>query len=761
MYVRDLRDAGPSCGGKAYGLSRLIAAGLPVPPGFALDHAAFRHVVGDIVASGATSDGAHHTAAAATFDDADHFALRDATLDGPDDIGCALEAAAGRIATAELPPELESDVIARARELGSRVVVRSSATLEDGDAGSAAGIFASHACPADDVWQAIRLVWTSALTPLAVAYARRRGQQIAIGVVVQREARGQRVTVYTRPPGERDSDGVLVQRGGDLSRVSRTSPGKRLADRQIVDLALRSEAAIAAQVGGADVELIQALSDALENTEVDSEGRWAENARDRAKADEELRQSIDTWVVQARPIAHPAPRRLMPPPPIVTAALHDGREWTWDVTHNPDPLSPAQTGLVERVERAGLGAYSLRLCAGYLYSAPRTDVVAPIAPRDAAELAVRAQALEATATAILADPPTTIADAVERYLAFYAVWAGELAPLIASARSASSRPHARPSSVEAVLAQAARGELTIADVEARLGDLAPAWDVAVPTFGDRPSLLRRAVAAFASVPERIGNDSSAGEREQTPSFGTLATDLAHRDVTPSLATLPPDLAQRDETSSLAALAADLAERDDMLFARAQRLVRRAMIARAHELGIDPDDVFWLPFDEVVEGAAVDAETARRRAAGARAAAQRAAQWQMPLKIGGPPSASQAAHDPVLRGVGHGARVTGRVVRFASLAGAMLASPSDVVVVRAVTPALAVFLGRCAALVSETGGMLDHGAAMARELGIPCVVGCRDAWSRLHDGMLVTVDGDAGQVRTAAPDDPESQAHSLR
>jgi len=72
-----------------------------------------------------------------------------------------------------------------------------------------------------------------------------------------------------------------------------------------------------------------------------------------------------------------------------------------------------------------------------------------------------------------------------------------------------------------------------------------------------------------------------------------------------------------------------------------------------------------------------------------------------------------------------------------------------VVTRAVTPALAVMVVGCAAIVSETGGPLDHGAALARELGVPCVVGCRDAWTRLSDGMIVTVDGSAGQVTIAS------------
>jgi pyruvate,water dikinase len=90
-------------------------------------------------------------------------------------------------------------------------------------------------------------------------------------------------------------------------------------------------------------------------------------------------------------------------------------------------------------------------------------------------------------------------------------------------------------------------------------------------------------------------------------------------------------------------------------------------------------------------------------------------------------------------------VSGRVVRFESLASAIAVGAGDVVVTRAMTPALAVLVAGCAALVSETGGLLDHGAALARELGVPCVVGCRDAWSQLGSGMLVTVDGDAGSV----------------
>ena len=47
---------------------------------------------------------------------------------------------------------------------------------------------------------------------------------------------------------------------------------------------------------------------------------------------------------------------------------------------------------------------------------------------------------------------------------------------------------------------------------------------------------------------------------------------------------------------------------------------------------------------------------------------------------------------------------------------------------------------------EMGGSNSHGAVVARECGIPAVVGVRDAASALVTGQLITVDGAAGAVR---------------
>jgi pyruvate,water dikinase len=51
-----------------------------------------------------------------------------------------------------------------------------------------------------------------------------------------------------------------------------------------------------------------------------------------------------------------------------------------------------------------------------------------------------------------------------------------------------------------------------------------------------------------------------------------------------------------------------------------------------------------------------------------------------------------------------------------------------------------------AIVTAEGGALSHAAVLARELGIPAVVGALDALTRIPDGAIVEVDADRGEVR---------------
>jgi len=54
-----------------------------------------------------------------------------------------------------------------------------------------------------------------------------------------------------------------------------------------------------------------------------------------------------------------------------------------------------------------------------------------------------------------------------------------------------------------------------------------------------------------------------------------------------------------------------------------------------------------------------------------------------------------------------------------------------------------------AIVTDRGGLLSHAAIVAREYGLPAVVGCTDATSVLLDGARVIVDGTAGEAEVVA------------
>lgn len=97
-------------------------------------------------------------------------------------------------------------------------------------------------------------------------------------------------------------------------------------------------------------------------------------------------------------------------------------------------------------------------------------------------------------------------------------------------------------------------------------------------------------------------------------------------------------------------------------------------------------------------------------------------------------------DPAGPGVGRGrARIA------LDLADASALEAGDVLVVDSLEPSVAVFAARASAIVERRGGMFAHGAVLAREHGLPCVTGVRDATRVLREGDLLTVDGNRGVV----------------
>jgi len=110
---------------------------------------------------------------------------------------------------------------------------------------------------------------------------------------------------------------------------------------------------------------------------------------------------------------------------------------------------------------------------------------------------------------------------------------------------------------------------------------------------------------------------------------------------------------------------------------------------------------------------------------------------------------KASSEVLASGRAIGQKVGAGQVRVVADASAMdRVQPGDVLVTDMTDPNWEPVMKRASAIVTNRGGRTCHAAIIARELGIPAVVGCGDATDRLKDGALVTVscaEGDTGYV----------------
>jgi pyruvate,water dikinase len=95
--------------------------------------------------------------------------------------------------------------------------------------------------------------------------------------------------------------------------------------------------------------------------------------------------------------------------------------------------------------------------------------------------------------------------------------------------------------------------------------------------------------------------------------------------------------------------------------------------------------------------------------------------------------------------------TGRVRRIRTAEDLGQFQAGEVLVCDAIQPMMTHLVPLASAVVERRGGMLIHGAIIARELGLPCVNGVAGAIELLHDGDIVTVDGYLGIVTVGAPE----------
>jgi pyruvate,water dikinase len=229
--------------------------------------------------------------------------------------------------------------------------------------------------------------------------------------------------------------------------------------------------------------------------------------------------------------------------------------------------------------------------------------------------------------------------------------------------------------------------------------------------------------------------------------------LAHHPVALSL--LPPSMGTRPPLPAVTAaglVAAPRGEGDELSELREELRLRARWFQElsagvAQELGARlarrdllprPDAVRWLSGEEL-EAAVGDGRVPDD--VGARSAEPSAAPLPAAFRLTteGLPVAVQGTSAGGGQGAG-GGRAQGRVHQ-----GADPVTPGDVLVVRTLDPGLAAVLPGLGGLVAETGSVLSHLAILARELGVPTVVGVADALARFQPGSTVVVDGVTGEV----------------
>ena len=167
-----------------------------------------------------------------------------------------------------------------------------------------------------------------------------------------------------------------------------------------------------------------------------------------------------------------------------------------------------------------------------------------------------------------------------------------------------------------------------------------------------------------------------------------------------------------------------------------------------------EDVFHLRFDELegVEGnwpPPADLAAALRQAA-RRRAARRLSLAGTPLMALPPLFRPQTGEEVLVAGMPGSPGVAEgpvRIVRDPAAFGSLL--PGEVLVAPYTNPSWTPLFTIAAAVVVDTGAAMSHAAIVAREYGVPAVMGTGDGTRRLNDGQWVRVDGSRGQVFAAS------------
>lgn len=733
-------------GGKGANLGELIRMGMPVPDGFCLTTQAYRRAV--------------------------------AALPG---------ITAETVARAELPDGLEAELLEATAAFGGPVAVRSSATAEDLPEASFAGQQETVlGVVGDDVIAAVRRCWASLWSERAIAYRREQGiddADVALAVVVQRMIPADAAGVaFTVDPvtgsrevsiesafglGESVVSGAVTPDAHQVGRRIRRRPGVK-ATR--IDLAPNGST------------VTRPVADPTAPAITDRQARRIASLARRVERHYGTPMDIEwalegdrLWLLQARPVTTSIGKR----PGLLARMFRDNV-----IEHFPSPhpldlamvemLLPILASVARRIglEIEGVDDLVTMDDDGVArIGHPRVRVRAPwriwtslrrrnrLDPRDwehaegrrARQLAARFSTLPldpltdgelAAAMVELLAEAREIVDRRMQYLSQHLMRGLRLDALLRVTRSGLSQfdllgdldyvtatlnrelhelATSAPAEVHALLNRSP------IDVEALRGT---AWWVDVKAFLDR--FGARATRMYQVF-------SSRSWREDLPGFLMLAAMAVDAPPTKDIR-LPRFLVRRfprllaDYRAGHVMREASVQEFEELGVAM-RRLAGRA----AGRLGLTREEALFLTLDETLralrgEGLDVAALVERRQPERDRAEAVWSASTHGAATANasgdGVPASPGRASGP--------ARIIHGPEDFHRL------QPGDVLVCRATDPAWTPLFARAVAVVASTGGRLSHAAIVAREYGIPAVLGVPEAMD-IADGTRLVVDGSAGTV----------------
>jgi pyruvate,water dikinase len=278
-------------------------------------------------------------------------------------------------------------------------------------------------------------------------------------------------------------------------------------------------------------------------------------------------------------------------------------------------------------------------------------------------------------------------------------------------------------------------------------------DMGQPRWREEPTSIMQTLQSYLQIPEEMAPDAVFEK-------GARAAELAvERLAAQARRSSGGEIKERIVRALSARIRAlmGLRETPKFFIVRLMGIIRDELLASGDEFVREgliekPEDLFFLHFDELQALANHDARNWKSLVAERFAVYEREnRRKQIPRVLLSDGRAfyeglgAAADTDTVISGSPVSPGVAEGIVHIIfDPRGAQL-SPGEILVCPGTDPAWTPLFMAAGGLITEVGGMMTHGSVVAREYGIPAVVGVHQATTRLQDGQRIRIDGTAGKI----------------